>query len=779
MKTQIAVLIGLASASCLSFAGPGTPADSGFAPLTGTFYVNTNLYNIANTTEHPGLDIAANGNVIFGWENDGDGITDFESIWTVYDRSGNLLTPPTVQTNRSLDGAVSTYDATTNTYLSFFRSDNTPIGGYTGWGGYWPKANRFGNGFGSSAMCWEIGLEIPELMDVNTAAAADDFPVVQLLNNDGTPLRPGVISGMNNLGILTFTVADMTPAGKVRGGDFDYLSNGNILVTAQSQQADDQTLTGQPSGNVPVYRIWTPGGGVVHGYAAVSSEAIGGDLYRGVGVTANGFALRWGQNGAGGSTIRLFNNAGTPTSADLNLATLTGHPEVAAGGDGAGCGFHGNGVDAYVYANTGTDKTPWVTVINADGTLRWSRKVQDDSDPIDTTSSGDVDAAIDTNGRVVVVFSSLLPTSADPNVTVRYIQARLFSKAGAPLGPRFVVSEYENPNNPDAVYHSDSPRVAWRGNKVAICWLGGNAPTVIAGGYPGYKVLAARMFAVPVYDDFNDGNDTTPLPAWSRYNPIGTGSWSFPGGNQYRIQTAASPDPGNYGQGRAGSYIAGEYTDFCVMADIVNWDDTRHQICGVMARVANPGPGTTSGYLFTHDRGNPPTSTSGDMDIVRLDGEVADSLTTSPSGGDSLHMVPGKSYRLVFTGVGDQFRGRVYELPNLTTAVVDITASDGTYGSGMAGLVVADNSSPNYDQPADVTFDNFLATTAAPEITPSFSGGTVTLTWPLIPFNLLSSPSLSSPSWTTVTTGISQVGNQFQYATPAAGAQNFYRLSYP
>ena len=104
MKTPIAVLIALASASFLSLADPGTPADSGLAPLTSTFYVTTNLYNIDSSHEHPGVDIAANGNVIFGWENDGDGITDFEAVWTLYDPSGNLLTPPTVQSNRDISG---------------------------------------------------------------------------------------------------------------------------------------------------------------------------------------------------------------------------------------------------------------------------------------------------------------------------------------------------------------------------------------------------------------------------------------------------------------------------------------------------------------------------------------------------------------------------------------------------------------------------------------------------------------------------------------------------
>ena len=175
-----------------------------------------------------------------------------------------------------------------------------------------------------------------------------------------------------------------------------------------------------------------------------------------------------------------------------------------------------------------------MTVINADGTLRWSRQVQDDSDPIDNSASGDVDAAIDQYGRVVVTFTSSLPTVADPNVSHRYIQARLFDKNGAPLGPRFVVSEYENPSNPDAAYDSDSPRVAWRGNKVAFCWRGGDAPTVIAEGYQSYQVLASRFFAAPLMLTSASHSGTTTTLAWTggvppysiqRKSPL-TGSWS-------------------------------------------------------------------------------------------------------------------------------------------------------------------------------------------------------------------------------------------------------------
>ncbi|MCX6916706.1 MAG: hypothetical protein NT167_27290, partial [Verrucomicrobia bacterium] len=331
---------------------------------------NADWINLTSTTEHPGVDIAANGNILIGWENDGTPITDFEACWTMYDSQGNSITPLTVQTNRDVSGqgaCGTTYLATTNKWLSFFRDDNTAIGGYTGWGGSWPKANRFGNGLAWSAMTWEIGLEISELSAVNTSSDGDDWPSTQLLNNDGTPLR----------------------------GEAEFLANGNIATVGDSRQAADRALTGQASGNVTVYRVWTPSGLEVHSYAAASSEPIASSINRGLAATANGFAIRWGaENGQG--IMRLFDNSGNPVSTNLYLTNITGHVEVGGGGDGGNCGFHGNGTDAYVWATSGgSPSTPWVSVINADGTLRWSRKVEDASDPIDNTGTTNVDASID------------------------------------------------------------------------------------------------------------------------------------------------------------------------------------------------------------------------------------------------------------------------------------------------------------------------------------------------------------------------------------------------
>ena len=184
--------------------------------------------------------------------------------------------------------------------------------------------------------------------------------------------------------------------------------------------------------------------------------------------------------------------------------------------------------------------------------------------------------------------------------------------------------------------------------------------------------------------------------------------------------------------------------------------------------MGDPGSKPGSGTL--------PGTDNGDLDISRIVQEVpVGQIETAPSG---LHLTRGKSYRFVFMGEGTNFEGQVYELPNTTTPLIRLPANDpdNLYPSGMAGFVVASQGS--LDVTGDATWDNFLATTGEPRLTPTSSGGTNTLSWPLIPFTLQSTPSLSAPSWTTVTAGIQQVGSQFQYTVPG-GVQRFYRLSYP
>jgi hypothetical protein len=447
---------------------PGAPETNGITPKTVTFYVN-NLEDINNgSTESLGVSIANNGNVIIGWEDDGDGVNDFEAVWTLYSPSGNALITATNMHSVALSSDV------TSKFLSYFRSDGSPVPGITSWG---PKikANPFGDGMGMGATSYGLGFEVPEFSAIqgDDDGPDSDFPSVQLLNNNGEPL--GIVSGLSD--------AEAQPAGGVRIGDWDYLSNGNIVIAGESRQNDDLSTKygGAAPGKHAVYRIVTPTGQEVKAASLVSDVAEANELWHGVGVAKDGFAIRFPQNGL--TMVRLFNNDGTPASTNIDLAAVTGKVAAGAGGRGDRSGFHGNGTDAYVYATVGTDedglKKPWLTVLNTNGTVRFSRAIADD---IELINPGGVDAAITPDGRVLAVFDDILGAGG----SFRVVFGRLFDKTGNPLGGTFYVSETETP---DTVFaDSESPRVAWRNELAAVIWESQN-------NFDGLVEVAARFFS--------------------------------------------------------------------------------------------------------------------------------------------------------------------------------------------------------------------------------------------------------------------------------------------
>ena len=490
MKKFLVTLLATASATSLSLAQVGAPSDAGLIPRTPTIDVNTNYPN--HVVETGDISITSNFNVVPCWEDDGAGgtITDWEAVWTLYNSNGVLIMPGVTMTNLPGSVCMPSAESVTNfTMRAFYRSDGSPTPGYTGDYGGKLKANQFGNGFMFCAGADAEGCEIPELLAINTDAgggpgASGSSPIVQLLNNDGS--RNATIGGPDVAGIISFTDAEVEPAGSVRPGDIDFLANGNLLIVGNSRQVDDRALTGQTGGNTPVYKVLNPAGGVVHAYSAVSTNPVGGDIWHGSAATANGFLVRW--NEAGGK-IRLFDNNGNPQGPVTDLATLTGHPEASGGGNaGDGLGLKSNGKDAYVLFAPNTVSGPWVTVLNADGTVRYSQSATG-TNADGTYPNGDRgDVAISEDGSVVVVFDATNNDPAAPGF--RLPQARLFNACGHPVGPVFYVSERDNPTNtaiPVVSNGTDRPRVAYRGNKIAFMWASDQIAT---------RILAMRIFDV-------------------------------------------------------------------------------------------------------------------------------------------------------------------------------------------------------------------------------------------------------------------------------------------
>jgi len=479
MKTQSLAILALLTCvgPIAAQTPPGAPEDNGLTPKTDTIYINVppDFLNNGNT-ESLGVAIGQNGNILVGWEDDLGGpdpkLTDEEAIWTMFNSSGVSITPDTAQT--SLDPGLAG-QSVTNRFLAYFRSDGSATTGRSSWG---PKikANLFGDGFGMGATSFFLGIEVPEFAAIQLdAGGGGDFPSVQLLSATGGPA--GIVSGVND--------ADAEPTGDIRVGDWEYLSNGNVVIVGESRQGSDlvDRFGGTTAGNHAVFRIVSPAGQEIKGYSLVSDVAEANGVWHGVGVTSNGFAVRFD---SGGAKVRMFDNSGNPTSTNIDLGALTGFPIAAGGGRGDGAGFHGNGKDAYVAVNAGTDDqgnlAVWVTVLNANGTLRYSTNA---TAGMALVKPGRVDAAIDVNGRVLAVFDD-----ADASGTGAYsylVGGRLLDASGTPSGNPFYVSEAEVPGN--SLLLAQRPRVFWRGDLAAIVWESMNNPATPD------PVVAMRLFS--------------------------------------------------------------------------------------------------------------------------------------------------------------------------------------------------------------------------------------------------------------------------------------------
>lgn len=471
---------------------PGLAEANGLEPLGPTVYVNPGDTTQNNgKVESLGVGVIANGNVVVGWEDDGDGLTDQEAVWTVYSPAGVPQTPVTTLTTIDPDFAGQTHSSR---FLAYFRADGSAVSGRTAWG---PKikANLFGAGFGMGGTAFDLGKEV-----VSQAGYQDkgDWPAVQLLNNTGGPL--GIVSGLSE----EYAARD----GDVRIGDWDYLANGNIVIVGESRQRPDlvDIYGGAEPKTHGVVRVVKADGSVVKAEQLLGKDPIEVQIWHGSAVTANGFAVRYAPAGTG-AKLQRFDNSGNKVGDEVDLATLTGSPISAGGGRGEGIGFHGNGKDAYVLATAGTDTEGkpqiWVSVINADGTLRWARTVGD-AKSLAHTAIGRVDAAIDESGRVAVIYADKAGT-VEAGGTTALVLGRLFNAQGAPIGGVFHVSEKELPvaETLDAI----DPRVDWRGNTLAVAWESKNqAPT----NPEAPSVVALRTFNVP------GGVISTPTIAASR-----------------------------------------------------------------------------------------------------------------------------------------------------------------------------------------------------------------------------------------------------------------------
>ena len=323
------------------------------------------------------------------------------------------------------------------------------------------------------------------------------------------------------------------------------------------------------------------------------------------------------------------------------------------------------------------------------------------------------------------------------------------------------------------------------------------AADVTFDNYYASKRVPLKITDMVVKDNFNDGNDTAPTMNWDHYDPIylaGQGQlppqdhWFFPSG-AYRLTADPSPDPGTLGAARVGSLDATPHTDFRISIDLVGFDPNvnNNMAVGLLARVTNPGPGSTDGYGMTFQT----QPNQHDIDLIRIHGEQPDGPGAENfrlDSDDSLKDIDftTNTVRMVFVGQGNQLRGLVFKLPETMNPLVDCMATDTNlplYTAGISAVFGFDNGGLTG---VDVTFDNYSDTPIVPPAVVATIGaantGEVNITWPGNAEGVwvLQSSSSVSPGavWTQVaTTTTTGLAGKIIY-NPATG-KNTYTGSLP
>lgn len=246
-------------------------------------------------------------------------------------------------------------------------------------------------------------------------------------------------------------------------------------------------------------------------------------------------------------------------------------------------------------------------------------------------------------------------------------------------------------------------------------------------------LLSSQCPANAQSDNFDSYSSTAQLTAagWflSSLNPALV-STTFPtvapGNKGLRIQAFPFPaDPNAVAVGMW--YRTNDYTDFYVAVDIASWPGSeKNQAMVMFGRMTdaltgnietNQNPGTAQGMICNYD-----AQQDGQTPTDRWGGEFQINLVTAPFGtitlgACELTLIPGRPYRMTFSGIGTHYVGRVYDWNDLTTPLVTIEADDqGAYTHGACGILGLNRESSAATNTVDITYDNYYAGTTDPNL---------------------------------------------------------------
>ncbi len=171
-------------------------------------------------------------------------------------------------------------------------------------------------------------------------------------------------------------------------------------------------------------------------------------------------------------------------------------------------------------------------------------------------------------------------------------------------------------------------------------------------------------------------------------------------------------------------YRMESYDDFVVAVDLVAWPGTdKNQAVVLFARmtdgntgtvVNNLNPAVAQGMICNYD-----TSQYGENPGNRRQGQfqinvVNPGFATRTLAVAEITFVPGRSYRIVFQGVGARYIAKAYDHYDLTRPLITLEAEDSTYLSGACGFLSF--SRQGQTGTTDVTIDNYYAGATDPNL---------------------------------------------------------------
>ena len=245
-------------------------------------------------------------------------------------------------------------------------------------------------------------------------------------------------------------------------------------------------------------------------------------------------------------------------------------------------------------------------------------------------------------------------------------------------------------------------------------------------------LLGSPLPAAAQSDNFDSYSTTAQLTAagWilSELGPFTTTTFPAVGsGKGLRIQAipyapASAPAAGMW-------YQTNDYTDFYMVVDIASWPGTdQNQAAVLFGRMTsastgtvlnNQNPADAQGVICNYD-----ASQYGELAGNRRQGQLQINListvpqpfSTTTIAVSEITFVPGRPYRIVFSGVGTHYTAQAYDWNDLTTPLVTIQGEDSLigYSHGACGLLAF--SRQDVTGTADFTFDNYYAGAADPNL---------------------------------------------------------------